>query len=114
PGAPNDFPSLGALAGRITSTRGSLPTSVTIPHRIFNTDGSVWPGQDAGYLGRARDPWLLNALLTPEGYRIQEIELPAELDAGRVGRRRDLGERLGRSLDVLERDPAASLFDEHS
>src|SRR3954470_7047321 len=46
PGAPNDFPSLGALAGRITSSRGSLPTSITLPHRIFNTDGSVWPGQD--------------------------------------------------------------------
>jgi hypothetical protein len=114
PGAPNDQPCIGALLGNLSGSRGALPPTVTIPHRIFNTDGSVWPGQDAGYLGRARDPWLLNATLTPEGYRIREIELPAELDAGRVGRRRDLGEQIGRGLDALERDPTAALFDEHS
>jgi len=114
PGPPNDHPCLGALLGRLSAPRGALPPAVRIPQRIFNTDGSVWPGQDAGFLGRGRDPWLLNAVLTPEGYRIQEIELPAELDPDRVSRRRDLGERLGRSLDVLERDPTAALFDEHS
>ena len=84
PGPPNDSPSLGALVGRLGPARGGLPPAVTLPHRIFNTDGSVWPGQDAGFLGRAADPWLLNARLTPEGYRIQEIDLPAELDPDRA------------------------------
>ena len=36
----------------------TLPAAVRLPHHIFNTDGSVWPGQDAGFLGRAADPWL--------------------------------------------------------
>src|SRR5215213_10040769 len=40
PGAPNDAPTLGALLGRIAPARGDLPPSVTLPHRIFNTDGS--------------------------------------------------------------------------
>ena len=84
PGPPNDAPVPGALLGRLGAPRGGLPPSVTLPHRIFNTDGSVWPGQDAGFLGRAADPWLLNAELTPEGYRIQEIDLPADLDLERV------------------------------
>src|SRR3982751_2570665 len=70
PGAPNDAPGRGARAGRAAPARGGLPPSVTLPHRIFNTDGSVWPGQDAGFLGRSHDPWLLNARLTPGGYRI--------------------------------------------
>jgi hypothetical protein len=87
---------------------------MTLPHRIFNTDGSVWPGQDAGLLGRAADPWLLNARLTPAGYRIQEIDLPAELDPDRLGRRRDLIDHLKRGLDALDRDPAAKLFDDHT
>ena len=65
---------------------GAMPASVTLPHRIFNTDGSVWPGQDAGFLGRSADPWLLNASQTPEGYRVREIDLPADLDPARVGR----------------------------
>ena len=52
PGPPNDVPSLGAVLGRVDRARVGLPTSVTLPHRIFNTDGSVWPGQDTGFLGR--------------------------------------------------------------
>src|SRR5438309_226120 len=56
PGPPNDAPSLGALLGRVGGARGGLPPSVTLPHRIFNTDGSVWPGPDAGILGRGSDP----------------------------------------------------------
>ena len=94
PGPPNDSPVLGGLLGRVTPHRAGMPASVTLPHRIFNTDGSVWPGQDAGYVGRTFDPWLLNAKQTPEGYRVQEIALPADLDHDRIGRRRDLLDRL--------------------
>ena len=93
PGPPNDAPSLGGVSAGSARPAAACPPSVTLPHRIFNTDGSVWPGQDAGFLGRASDPWLLNARLTPEGYRIQEIDLPADLDPDRLGRRRDLLER---------------------
>ncbi len=114
PGPPNDWPSLGALVGRIEASRGGLPSSVTLPHRIFNTDGSVWPGQDAGFLGRGADPWLLNAKTTPEGYRVQEIDLPTDLDPARMGRRLDLIDGFRRSLDQLDRDPAAMLHDEQT
>src|SRR4051794_17014279 len=55
PGPPNDAPNLGGLMSRLGTARGGLSPSVTLPHRIFNTDGSVWPGQDAGFLGRSRD-----------------------------------------------------------
>jgi hypothetical protein len=114
PGAPNDAPSLGAVLGRIVKTRGGLPSAVTLPHRIFNTDGSVWPGQDAGFLGRSSDPWLLNARLTPEGYRIAEFNLPADIDQIRVTRRRDLLGALRRELETLERDPSAAALDEQA
>jgi hypothetical protein len=114
PGPPNDSPSLGALLGLLAPTTGGLPPTVTLPHRIFNTDGSVWPGQDAGQLGRARDPWLLNARLTPEGYRIDEISLPESLDPERIARRKGLLDELARGLDLLERDPTSRLFDERA
>lgn len=114
PGAPNDMPSLGALAGRVAPARGGLPTSITLPHRIFNTDGSIWPGQDAGLLGRAADPWLLNARSTPEGYRIQEIDLPEDLDPARVGRRMGLIDDFRRRLDAPDRDPRGLVFDDQT
>ncbi len=115
PGAPNDAPSLGALLGKVGGgARGGLPPTITLPHRIFNTDGSVWPGQDAGLLGRSADPWLLNARLTPEGYRIQELDLPAHIDPDRLGRRIDLLDRLEHGLDDPGRDAAAGLLDGHT
>src|SRR5207244_8262522 len=56
PGAPNNWPTLGALVQRARGNVGSIPAAVRLPHRIFNTDGSVWPGQDSGFLGRDADP----------------------------------------------------------
>ncbi len=114
PGAPNDAPSLGAVLRRISKARGGLPPSVTLPHRIFNTDGSVWPGQDAGFLGRTFDPWLLNARLKPGGYSIQEIDLPADIDQSRLGRRKCLLGGMQRRLGTLDHNPLARTFDEQA
>jgi hypothetical protein len=114
PGPPNDAPALGALLGKVGPAQGGLPPTVTLPHRIFNTDGSVWPGQDAGFLGRAHDPWLLNARLTAEGYDVQEIDLPADLDLQRLGRRRNLLDHLRRRLDDLDHNPTATTFDKRT
>ena len=101
PGSPNDFPSTVALLGRAGPARSGLPPVITLPERIHNADGSVWPGQDAGFLGRGRDAWLLNARLTPEGYRIREIDVPIDLGSERLGRRRELLESLKGGLDAL-------------
>ncbi|MEW4570474.1 DUF1501 domain-containing protein [Tautonia sp. JC769] len=113
PGPPNDAPTIGALLGKLGESAGPLPPSVTLPMRIFNTDGSVWPGQDAGYLGRAADPWLLNGRLTPEGYHVQEIDLPADLDPARLGDRIGLLDRIERRLDA-EAPGVIDAFDKHS
>jgi hypothetical protein len=87
---------------------------VTLPHRIFNTDGSVWPGQDAGFLGRSADPWLINPRLGPAGYEIPEIDPPTDLDATRLGRRGALLDGLRHVVDGLDRDPVASALDAHA
>ena len=105
-GAPNDFPSLGALAGRLAGVGPNhhLPPAVTLPNRIINSGGDHWPGQDAGFLGRSRDPWLLNAKLTPEGYRVNEIDLPVDLSPGRISGRLDLLEHLDQRLGGTSSD----------
>ena len=45
-------PAWGRSCGGSERSDGGCPPTVTLPHRIFNTDGSVWPGQDAGFSGR--------------------------------------------------------------
>src|SRR4029077_15564782 len=114
PGPPNDHPNLGAIVRRLSGDHNGLPAAVRLPHRIFNTDGSVWPGQDAGFLGRGADPWLLNAKQTPEGYRVQEIAPPPELAPARMGRRMGLIDGFRRGVDNFDHDPAARLLDEQT
>jgi hypothetical protein len=112
PGAPNDSPSLAAIAQALSAESPSgLPAAAVLPHRIANTDGSVWPGQDAGFLGRATDPWLLRVNSSPEGTRVAEVALPPGLEPDRLGNRRDLLDRLARWTDSPS---SASILDSHS
>ena len=72
PGPPNDWPNIGSVVQRLTGQVGDLPTAVRLPNHIFNTDGSVWPGQDGGMSGPQRGPLAVQAA-TPASadFRIQ-------------------------------------------
>lgn len=103
PGFPNDHPNLGSIVRKLIPDRGSLPASIRLPHRIFNTDGSVWPGQDAGFLGRSVEPWLLNCKPADTDFRIDELTLNAEISDHRMAGRRSLLDHVNQRLDATER-----------
>ena len=103
PGFPNDYPNMGAIVRRFLPARGSLPSTVRLPHRIFNTDGSVWPGQDSGFLGRASDLWLLNCKPADRDFRVDEFSLSVDMSDQRLADRRSLLERVNRQLDEVDR-----------
>jgi hypothetical protein len=65
---------------------------------IFNTDSSVWPGQDAGFLGRAVDPWLFRCDPGAAKFHIPEFTLAADVAVDRLGERRDLLQQLDRKI----------------
>jgi hypothetical protein len=98
PGPPNDWPTLGALVRRLRGDRGGLPGSVRLPMHIFNTDSSVWPGQDAGFLGRASDPWLFRCEPAAARFRVPEFTLSADVPLDRLGDRRDLLRKIDRGI----------------
>lgn len=98
PGPPNDWPNVGAVVRRLRGDRDGLPGAVRLPMHIFNTDQSVWPGQDAGWLGRAADPWLFRCHPNAADFHIPEFTLPADVGVDRLGDRRDLLRRLDRLL----------------
>src|SRR5262245_21578677 len=103
PGPPNDYPSLGAVVRRMEQGTAGLPPAVTLPHRIFNTDGSVWPGQDAGFLGRSTDPWLLNCKPADPDFRVNEFSLNVDVSPDRLTDRQTLLTQVNQRLDDLER-----------
>jgi hypothetical protein len=103
PGPPNDYPSLGAIVRRMEKRVIGLPPAVTLPHRIFNTDGSVWPGQDAGFLGRSIDPWLLNCKPGDADFRVNEFSLNVDISPERLTDRQTLLREVNQRLDAAER-----------
>jgi hypothetical protein len=116
PGPPNDYPNLGALVRRLREGpgAGALPAAVRLPHRIFNTDGSVWPGQDAGFLGRAADPWLFNCQPASPDFRVPDFALPVEVSPARLEGRYSLLEQVNRRLDAADRGEVLGAFDRQS
>lgn len=117
PGPPNDWPNWGSVVQRLAGPRGHLPASVRLPNHIFNTDGSTWPGQDGGLLGRSQDPWLFRCQPHAADYRISEFQLPESMSLDRLSARRDLvrlfdqqsaaAERLDRSRPFGEQQQRA-------
>jgi hypothetical protein len=107
PGFPNDYPNLGAMVRKLRPAQGQLPASIRLPHRIFNTDGSVWPGQDAGFLGQAVEPWLLNCQPANPNFRIDEFRLNADTTEHRLQERRALLAHINTRMEGT--DPRATL-----
>jgi Protein of unknown function (DUF1501) len=111
PGPPNDFPSLGAIVRAMNPAHGAVPPAITLPHHIFNTNGSVWPGQDAGFLGRALDPWLVNCVPNSEPFRIEGLSLPREIPALRLSRRQSLLAQFDQQRAAVLRSDLLTAFD---
>lgn len=110
PGFPNDFPNIGSIVRKLVPDRGSLPAAVRLPHRIFNTDGSIWPGQDAGFLGRSVEPWLLNCKPAEPGFRVDELTLNADISDHRLAGRRSLLEQVNHRLDSIDRKAGRNVY----
>jgi uncharacterized protein (DUF1501 family) len=90
PGAPNDWPSMGAVVRKLLQPRCKLPAAVTLPEVSANDGNLIWPGQDAGFLGRASDPWLINCEPEKGKFEVPGLALPAEMTASRFDDRKGL------------------------
>ncbi|MEZ6061312.1 MAG: DUF1501 domain-containing protein [Planctomycetaceae bacterium] len=100
--APNLWPSWGAIVRALRPDRNGLPSAITLPRHIANDGEIVWPGQDAGFLGRKFDPWLLNCDPSEADFRIPEISLAPGIDDTRLNVRRDLLRELDHRQQHLE------------
>ena len=112
PGAPNDWPSLGAVVKRLKGPQTGLPAAVTLPEHIWNSGNIPWPGQDGGWLGRSADPWLLHCDPSQPDFQVPALALPSELPALRFDARQGLLGQVGRHLDTLDQTPAAVRYND--
>jgi hypothetical protein len=110
-GFPNNWPCLGAVVRHVKGDRASLPAAMRLPEEIWNTGRIVWPGQDAGWLGDAADPWLIHCDPNQPDFQVSEITPPADIPPLRIDRRRRLFEAVNTHLQRLGDSKQVSRWD---
>ena len=58
---PQDWPSIAAVAGAVSTARNNLPPAAVIPEQLVHYSGRILPGQFAGVMGSQRNPWFVEA-----------------------------------------------------
>lgn len=69
-----DWPNYGAVLSKFTTSDGSLPVAVQVPHRAFDQVYTC-PGQTGGMLGSAHDPLIIERDPSKPNFRVDEIGL---------------------------------------
>ncbi len=87
PGA-EDFPPYGSVLKHLRPTEGSFPAFVHLPD-IMSNNGSDLPGQRAGFMGAAYNPFVLGDPSEP-GFKVKQLELPDDIMPERIRRRVEL------------------------
>lgn len=110
-GAPNDAPCLGSLLGHLRQGRGSLPAAITLPEQVIGNNLVVPPGQNAGFLGRKADPWLLTCDPSAPDFRVPALELQPDVSTLRVHDRTALLDQVNQHFAAADRGGAPGLQD---
>ncbi len=99
--SPRDWPHLGAIVSKLRPTPGALPSAVNLPWSVMHpaAPGGRAPGQNAGWLGKAFDPFQIEGDPSDSSFQIEGLGLPEGISPARLADRRVL---LSQLADVAE------------
>jgi hypothetical protein len=91
-----DWPHLGALVAKLRPSTGAIPSAVNMPWTVMHpaAPGGRAPGQDAGWLGKAYDPFHIEGDPSRAGFHVEGLGLPEGIAQGRLASRRALAKEL--------------------
>ncbi len=112
--APNLWPCADAVVRSLRPARGGLPASIVLPEHIWNDGNFPWPGQDAGFLGRKFDPWLLHCDPNSPKFKVPDLAFPDEISSVRFDARRSLLDQVNRHLDGALRGDGVQRFSDEA
>jgi hypothetical protein len=90
-----------------------MPTHVILPEPMGPTGGNMPHGQDAGFLGKSYDPFVLNADPSKPNFKVPDLLPPRELGEVRLERRRSLREVVDSAVKNFEASESARLMDQN-
>jgi uncharacterized protein (DUF1501 family) len=87
---PADHPSPGAVVNRFSPAGKAVPSAVTLPWDMIDGQGRFVPGQTAGMLGGAFDPWFVKSDPAKADFRVEGLLPQPGLGLDRFAERRAL------------------------
>lgn len=106
-----ESPHVGSVLGFLKGRKTDLPASVILPEKMGPTGGNLPHGQEAGFLGKQHDPFVLNADPSVKDFRVPDLLPPAELPVVRTDRRRRLRDVVDATVRDFESSPQARQMD---
>src|SRR6059036_3411612 len=105
-----EYPHIGCVLGKLRGPKGDVPPHVLLPRPIGNTGGNMPHGQNAGFLGKTFDPFVLNADPSDPGFAVPDLLPPDYLTSLRVDRRKSLREMVDSSVKSMDDSQDARLL----
>jgi len=104
-------PHVGCTLAYLRGRRTDLPPHVILPEPMGRTGGNLPHGQDAGFLGKAYDPFALMADPSKPDFKVPDLLPPAEIGEARLDRRRRLRQIVEDTAKSFEASAAAKQLD---
>ncbi|MDP7204776.1 MAG: DUF1501 domain-containing protein [Pirellulaceae bacterium] len=104
-------PHAGCALSYLRGRRTDLPAHVILPEPMGRTGGNLPHGQDAGFLGKGFDPFLLMADPSKENFQVPDLLPPVEIGEARLNRRRRLRQVVEETVQGFEQSENAELLD---
>jgi hypothetical protein len=104
-------PHVGCALAYLKGRRNELPSHVLLPEPMGRTGGNLPHGQDAGFLGKAHDPFALMADPSQEGFQVPDLLPPSNIGEARLERRQRLRDIVDQAVDSFEASNDARLLD---
>jgi len=104
-------PHAGAVTSYLMGRRTDLPPFVVLPELMGAGGGGIPNGQAGGFLGKAYDPFALNADPSKADFQVPDLLPPKQIGEARLDRRRKLRSVVDGTLDAFEKSENAALLD---
>mgnify|MGYP002623302768 CR=1 FL=1 len=95
-------PHIGAALSYLRGRKSDLPPFVVLPELMGRGGGNLPNGQAGGFLGKAHDPFALQADPSKPNFKVPDLLPPAEIDAKRLQRRRKLRDIVDSTVKSFE------------
>jgi hypothetical protein len=104
-------PHVGCALAYLRGRKSDLPAHVVLPEPMGRTGGNLPHGQDAGFLGKAHDPFALMADPSKPNFQVPDLLPPAAIGQARLDRRRRMRTAVDETVSKFEASGNEQLLD---